>query len=88
MLTTIAYRLSPELLGDVVAYPLTSEFTREWDRLPARRQPSGERAMPRYASLATALRAVTAQPVTLFPRSKLGRYDTDAGTAALLVTTR
>jgi len=87
MLTTIAYRLTPELLGNVVAYPLTSDFTQAWERLPARRQPSGDRASPRYASLATALRAVAAQPAVLFPRSQLGRWDTDAGTAALLVTT-
>jgi RNaseH domain of pPIWI_RE/pPIWI_RE module N-terminal domain/MID domain of pPIWI_RE len=87
MLTTIAYRLTPELLGNVVAYPLTSDFTQAWERLPARRQPSGDRASPRYASLATALRAVAAQPAVLFPRSQLGRCDIDAGTAALLVTT-
>jgi hypothetical protein len=87
MLTTIAYRLTPALLGDLVVYPLTSDFTKVWERLPARRQPNGERARPRYASLATALRAVTTQPVALFPRGQLGRHDTAAGTAALLVTT-
>jgi hypothetical protein len=87
MLTTIAYRLTPELLGNVVAYPMTSDFTQAWERIPARHKPSGDRASPPYASLATALRAVTTQPALLFPRSQLGRRDTDAGTAALLVTT-
>jgi hypothetical protein len=87
VLTTIAYRLTPELLGNVVAYPMTSDFTQAWGRIPARYQPGGDRASPPYASLATALRAVTTQPALLFPRSQLGRRDTDAGTAALLVTT-
>lgn len=87
MLTTIAYRLTPDLLGDLVAYPFTSDFAHAWELLPARRQPNGERAKPRYAALAAALRAVTAQPVALYPRYDLGRRDTDAGTEALLVTT-
>lgn len=68
MLTTLTYRLDPELAGSVTAYPSTPELCSAWEasrnvfvqREGARRDPSpanGFRALPRR-SLAVALRAL------------------------------
>jgi RNaseH domain of pPIWI_RE/pPIWI_RE module N-terminal domain/MID domain of pPIWI_RE len=91
VLATLAFRIPPDrldqVLGHVTAYPLTEEFAHAWDRLPRIRLDSGRLSTPKYASLAAALRAVTARPVRLFGPWDLSEAEQVAGARALLLTT-
>jgi hypothetical protein len=91
VLATLAFRIPPDrldqVLGHVTASPLTEEFEKAWDRLPRIRLNSGRPGTPKYASLAAALRAVTARPVRLFGRWDLSEAEQVAGARALLLTT-
>jgi hypothetical protein len=86
VLATLAFRIPPDrldqVLGHVTAYPLTEEFEKAWDRLPRIRLNSGRPGTPKYASLAAALRAVTARPVRLFGRWDLSEAEQVAGARA------
>jgi hypothetical protein len=88
-LHTLDYRIDHAELGDLVLYPLTAEFTAAWDAFEGkvRRRAQRDGITPKYSSLATALTAVTGQPVRLFPRRDLAAQQADHGVAALLVTT-
>jgi hypothetical protein len=87
MLITLSYPIPRtnlhDLLGDVTAYPLTEEFSNAWDALPSH---SGRQGRQPYASLATALTAVTGQPVRLFGSSQLSAEEIEHGGRMLLVT--
>jgi pPIWI_RE module N-terminal domain len=91
VLATLAFRIPPnrlgQVLGHITAYPLTEEFAQAWDRLPRIRLDSGRPGTPKYASLAAALRAVTAHPVRLFGPWDLSEAEQVAGAHALLLTT-
>ena len=88
-LHTLDYRIDIAELGDLSLYPLTAEFTAAWDTFvgKVRRRAQREDITPKYSSLATALTAVTGQPVRLFPARDLAPQQADRGVAALLVTT-
>jgi RNaseH domain of pPIWI_RE/pPIWI_RE module N-terminal domain/MID domain of pPIWI_RE len=91
VLATLAFRIPHDridhVLGHVTAYPFTEEFAQAWDRLPRIRLDSGRSGTPKYASLAAALRAVTACPVRLFGSWDLSEAEQVAGARALLLTT-
>jgi hypothetical protein len=88
-LHTLDYRIDIAELGDLTLYPLTAEFATAWDRFATavRRRAQRDDITPSYSYLATALTAVTGQPVRLFPSYALARQQSDRGIAALLVTT-
>src|SRR5260221_13006456 len=88
-LHTLDYRIDIAELGDLSLYPLTAEFTAAWDTFvgKVRRRAQREDTTPKYSSLATALTAVTRQPVRLFPARDLAPQQADPGVAALPVTT-
>jgi hypothetical protein len=72
MMLTSAFRIPAHLMGEVCAYPLTPALMAAFDRLSAkwRGQAGSEHASAPYASLATALTAVTGQPVMILPRPR------------------
>ncbi|MEU3599600.1 RNaseH domain-containing protein [Streptomyces sp. NPDC006798] len=85
MLITLAYRVPrdrvDEVLGSIVVYPLTEDFSKAWESLPAprgRRQP--------YASLATGITAATGRPVRLFGENHLDETERAQGDRMLLLT--
>jgi len=86
VLITLAYRVRrqdvDDLLGTVVAYPLTEDFSSAWDTLP---KAWGQR-QPRYSALATGLIAATGRPVKLFGEHELGEDEQEAGSRMLLLT--
>ncbi|WP_406294357.1 RNaseH domain-containing protein [Embleya sp. NBC_00888] len=87
MLRTRGFLLSPDALGHVCIYRLTDLFEHAWTQLPGYSDGStGRPTRPRYAALATALSAVTGQPVVLMPDD----LDADPQHPAplVLVTTR
>ncbi len=88
-LHTLDYRIDHAELGDLALNPLTAEFTAAWDAFEGkiRRRAQRDGVTPKYSSLATALTAVTGQPVRLFPNRDLAAQQADHGVAALLVTT-
>ena len=88
-LHTLTYRVDAAQLGELVLYPLTSAFSSAWDRFEARvkRHQSKHEFSPRYSNLATALTAVTGQPVGLFPTNALSPSQKAQTLGALLVTT-
>ena len=88
-LHTLDYRIDHAELGDLALNPLTAEFTAAWDAFESkiRRRAQRDGVTPKYSSLATALTAVTGQPVRLFPNRDLAAQQADHGVAALLVTT-
>jgi hypothetical protein len=88
-LHTLDYRIDIAELGDLALYPLTPEFTTAWDSFTAavKRRAQRDDITPSYSHLATALTAVTGQPVRLFPSRDLTRQQSERGIAALLVTT-
>lgn len=68
MLTSLAYLLDPARLGTVVLYQLTQDFSDAWSQLPRYRDNDTSKLVrPAYAGLATALSAVTNQPVVIMP---------------------
>jgi len=73
-LHTLTFRVAADRLGYVVIYPLTEEFGTAWNSVSANvKSRTGQpRLTPSYSNLATALTAVTGQPVRLFPSSNLG----------------
>ncbi|SEG85232.1 protein of unknown function [Actinacidiphila yanglinensis] len=87
MLTTLAFLLDPQHLGTVVRYPLSPDFAAAWECLPRYRDSDTSKPVrPAYASLATALSAVTNQPVVLMP-DILDRPDDEQPLPTVLVTT-
>ena len=88
-LHTLDYRIDHAELGDLALNPLTAEFTAAWDAFESkiRRRAQRDGVTPKYSSLATALTAVTGQPVRLFPNRDLAAQQADHGVAGLLVTT-
>ena len=88
-LHTLTYRVDPAVLGDVVLYPLSASFQTAWDGLVSktRRRAGRGDIMPRYSDLATALAAVTGQPVRLFASWELSPEQRGEGVTALLITT-
>jgi len=88
-LHTLDCRIDIGQLGDLALYPLTSEFTAAWDSFAGavRNRAGRDHITPAYSSLATALTAVSGQPVQLFPAPTLTRHQAGRGVAALLVTT-
>lgn len=72
MMITSAFRIPQDMYGTVSVYPLTPEIMTAFDRLAAKWRGRGgsEHATAPYASLATALTAVTAQPVVILPRPR------------------
>jgi RNaseH domain of pPIWI_RE/pPIWI_RE module N-terminal domain/MID domain of pPIWI_RE len=85
MLITLSYRLPRDrvhdVLGDITAYPLTTDFSDAWATLP-----SGQGRQPPYRSLSTGLCAATGQPVRLFGERELAQRELDAGERMLLLT--
>ncbi|GAA0950922.1 RNaseH domain-containing protein [Nonomuraea longicatena] len=67
MMITNAFRIPTGLLGEVWAYPMTTALTAAFDQLSEvwRRKSNNEHARAPYQSLATALSAVTGQPVMI-----------------------
>jgi hypothetical protein len=88
-LHTLDYRIDVDQLGDLAFYSLTAEFARAWEAFASavKRHAGRDDITPTYSSLATALTAVTGQPLRLFPSRDLSRQQADRGVAALLVTT-
>lgn len=87
MLITLGYRVPrdrlDDLLGSVVAYPLTGDFHDAWDALPARSGPWRQH----YKALAMGLTAATGRPVRLFADRHLAEVERAGGTRMLLLTT-
>lgn len=87
MLTTLAFLLDPARLGTAVFYPLTADFGHAWSLLPRTRDNDTSKPVrPAYAGLATALMAVTNQPIVIMP-DVLERPEDDLAVPAVLVTT-
>ncbi|MFG2136593.1 RNaseH domain-containing protein [Streptomyces sp. NPDC048650] len=87
MLTTLAYLLDSERLGHAVFYPLTKDFGQAWSRLPRYRDNDSSKPLrPAYAGLATALSAVTNQPVVIMPDT-IDPPEVDHDVPVVLVTT-
>ncbi|MET8379959.1 RNaseH domain-containing protein [Streptomyces microflavus] len=88
MLTSLAYLLNPERLGSVVLYRLTQDFGEAWSQLPRYRDNDTSKPVrPAYAGLATALSAVTNQPVVIMPDTITAPED-DLAVPAVLATTK
>ncbi|MBE2997243.1 DUF3893 domain-containing protein [Nocardiopsis sp. HNM0947] len=90
MLTTLAYLFPHSGLGSVTAYPLSREFSAAWQRLPGYQDTeNGSKKRfkrPPYAGLASALSAVTGQPVVLMPDT-YHNVDIDDITPMVAITT-
>ncbi|MFD7907487.1 RNaseH domain-containing protein [Kitasatospora sp. NPDC059747] len=88
MLNTLAFTMDPKKLGKVVLYALSEDFAQAWSLLPSYRDYEGAKPVrPAYASLATALSAVTNQPVVIMPDT-LGKPDDETRTPTMLATTK
>ncbi len=88
MLTSLAYLLDPDRLGSVVLYRMTEEFAEAWSLLPRYRDNDTSKPVrPAYAGLATALSAVTSQPVVIMPDT-VGMPEDDEAVPAVLATTK
>ncbi|OCC14055.1 RNaseH domain-containing protein [Streptomyces sp. PTY087I2] len=88
MLTTLAYLLAPERLGTVVLYRLNEDFAEAWSQLPRFRDNYTSRPIrPAYAGLATALSAVTNQPIVIMPDIDT-MPDDDRALPTVLATTK
>ncbi|MEV0246003.1 RNaseH domain-containing protein [Nocardia sp. NPDC050712] len=85
-LHTLDFRIDPAVLGSLVLYPMTADFSVAWERFVSAVRRKGPFS-PRYSNLATALTAVTGQPVGLFPARELSGQQKEAGTDSLLITT-
>jgi hypothetical protein len=85
-LHTLTYRIEPDQLGTVTVYELDARFKDTWGSLieHVKRNSTQRYLQPRYSDLATALVAVTGQPVRMFPL--LGSNPENVS-KALLVTT-
>ncbi|WP_435107185.1 RNaseH domain-containing protein [Nocardiopsis synnemataformans] len=90
MITTLAYLFPHTGLGTVTAYPLSPDFSAAWQRLPGYNDTdTGSKKrfkQPPYAGLASALSAVTGQPVVLMPNT-YHHVDTDEITPMVAITT-
>lgn len=87
MLTSLAYLLEPKRLGRVVLYRLTEDFAEAWNQLPRYRDNDTSRPVrPAYAGLATALSAVTSQPVVIMPDTIAPPEDNEVVPAVLATT--
>ncbi|WP_058042223.1 RNaseH domain-containing protein [Streptomyces roseifaciens] len=87
MLTSLAYLLTPKRLGRVVLYQLSEEFAEAWGQLPSYRDNDTSKPVrPAYAGLATALSAVTNQPIVIMPDTIVPPED-DLHVPAVLATT-
>ncbi|WP_030611682.1 RNaseH domain-containing protein [Streptomyces sclerotialus] len=88
MLTSLAYLLDPKRLGSVVLYKLSEDFAQAWSELPRYRDNDTSKPVrPAYAGLATALSAVTNQPVVIMPDT-IAPPDDDLTVPAVLATTK
>ncbi|MQA08645.1 MAG: DUF3893 domain-containing protein, partial [Pseudonocardiaceae bacterium] len=89
-LHTLTYRVDATALGTLSLYALTPEFRVAWDHFESlvRRRSDRPYVRPRYSDLATALTAVTGQPVRLFPSHELSPVQKSTGVDSLLVTTQ
>ena len=70
MLQTAAFRLPPDLLGELWVYPTPARFHAEFENLKRRWSSKDGLAAVPYASLANALSAVTGRPVRILPRTR------------------
>ncbi|MBR7826631.1 DUF3893 domain-containing protein [Actinospica sp. MGRD01-02] len=86
MLATLGFLIPPTELGSVTLYPLTEQFGAAWRQLPGYSDSGARPRTPAYAALATALSAVTGQPVVLMPDTA-GLVDDELAEPAVLVTT-
>ncbi|GAB3971041.1 hypothetical protein GCM10029978_045480 [Actinoallomurus acanthiterrae] len=88
MLTTLAFLFPHTALGTVTIYPLEEDFGRAWRNLPGYSDGGTSRPRrPAYAALATALSAVSGQPVILMPDS-YQPVDDELACPAVAITTR
>ncbi|MCX4398881.1 MULTISPECIES: RNaseH domain-containing protein [unclassified Streptomyces] len=88
MLTSLAYLLAPERLGTVVLYRLNEDFAEAWSQLPRYRDNDTSKPIrPAYAGLATALSAVTNQPIVIMPDTDT-MPDDDRALPTVLATTK
>ncbi|MFG3253329.1 RNaseH domain-containing protein [Streptomyces sp. NPDC048172] len=88
MLTSLAYLLAPERLGTVVLYRLNKDFAEAWSQLPRYRDNDTSKPIrPAYAGLATALSAVTNQPIVIMPDID-NMPDDDRALPTVLATTK
>lgn len=87
MLATLGFLIPPASLGTVTLYPLTEQFGAAWRQLPGYSDSGARPRTPAYAALATALSAVTGQPVVIMPDTA-GIVEDELAEPAVLVTTQ
>lgn len=88
MISTLAFLFPHTALGKITLYPLSREFGEAWRDLPTYGDAkNGKPRRPPYAGLASALSAVSGQPVVLMPHS-YEPVDDDLAHPAVAVTTR
>lgn len=87
MLETLSFLIPPASLGTVTIYPLSEAFGAAWRQLPGYSDSGAKPRTPAYTALATALSAVTAQPVVLMPDTA-GIVEDELAERAVLVTTK
>ncbi|WP_326617655.1 RNaseH domain-containing protein [Streptomyces decoyicus] len=88
MISTLAFLFPYSALGKITLYPLNSEFGQAWSSLPTYGDAkNGKLRRPPYAGLASALSAVSGQPVVLMPHTYEPVND-DFAEPAVAVTTK
>ncbi|MEU3316638.1 RNaseH domain-containing protein [Streptomyces sp. NPDC006662] len=88
MISTLAFLFPYSGLGKITLYPLNREFGEAWSSLPSYGDAkNGKPRRPPYAGLASALSAVSGQPVVLMPHS-YEPVDDEFAQPAVAVTTR
>ncbi|MFF9072765.1 RNaseH domain-containing protein [Streptomyces sp. NPDC014872] len=88
MISTLAFLFPYSGLGKITLYPLNREFGEAWSSLPSYGDAkNGKPRRPPYAGLASALSAVSGQPVVLMPHT-YEPVDDEFAQPAVAVTTR
>ncbi|MFE6904245.1 RNaseH domain-containing protein [Streptomyces sp. NPDC057717] len=88
MISTLAFLFPYAGLGKITLYPLNREFGQAWSCLPSYGDAkNGKRRRPPYAGLASALSAVSGQPVVLMPHT-YEPVDDEFAQPAVAVTTK
>ncbi|EST37309.1 hypothetical protein N566_13695 [Streptomycetaceae bacterium MP113-05] len=88
MISTLAFLFPYAGLGKITLYPLNSEFGQAWSCLPSYGDAkNGKPRRPPYAGLASALSAVSGQPVVLMPHT-YEPVDDEFAQPAVAVTTK
>ncbi|MFJ2626864.1 RNaseH domain-containing protein [Streptomyces sp. NPDC087532] len=88
MISTLAFLFPHTAFGKITLYPLNREFGEAWSTLPSYGDAkNGKPRRPPYAGLASALSAVSGQPVVLMPHS-YEPVDDEFAQPAVAVTTR